>query len=115
MEGESSALPELQIKKWLRTAAGWHGISRSSPPLPFSPFHSPDSQLCQFCIMDPLNLLCRQGVNGAQTCLGTCNCTEIFVCVREGEMGQGLASHMVWSQEMQACQICYTHTYTPTI
>lgn len=89
------------------------GLQLSSPP--FSPSCSPDLQLCQLCLMDPLNLLCRQGVNGAQTCLGMCNCTEIPVCVREGDMGQGPASHTVWSQKMQACHVYYTHTYIPLI
>lgn len=107
MEGEDCALPELQIKKRLRTAALLPSLSLLLALLTYSSASSAS--------WTPLNLLCRQGVNGAQTCLGMCNCTEIPVCVREGDMGQGLASHTVWSQEMQACQVYYTHTYIPLI
>lgn len=38
VEGEACALPELQIKEWLRTAARWHSISHSSLSLPFFSF-----------------------------------------------------------------------------
>lgn len=40
----------------------------------------------------PLNLLCRQGVNRAQTHLGICNCTETPACQR----GRNV-SGAVWS------------------